>query len=243
MQKGQHWTICCLFFIGCFYLSQQSLNDCDFLQQNAVCPLMVENVIDIETEDSMHFNSVEGCQYQCFLDKSCHNFTYFANQAGKRCILFRHCHSTMPCNKCVSGPRMPPIMPCKMEKQNEIKTTSEKSQNLEQRGDGPEITTFRPNIQLPRLPKQQQGFDIEGQDNSFDVEFIDDGLTGEDEKPRDVEPVTTTTRRPPTTTTQSTTTTEIPTLDYDIDPDYVDEDVNGSEEPEDEEIDILGKLF
>ena len=159
-----------LFFIILltFDYTLSELSDCDFLEVNAVCPLMVENVIDIETEDSMHFNSVEGCQYQCFLDKSCHNFTYFANDVGKRCILFRDCHSTMPCMKCISGPRMPPIMKCAYKK----------SENLQQIPGEPEITTFRP--QLPRLPKQ--GFDVEGDDNSFDVEFIDDGLV--DDPPR-----------------------------------------------------------
>ena len=50
--------------------------------------------------------------------KGCHNFTYFANDVGKRCILFRHCPSTMPCMKCVSGPRMPPIMKCGLAKKS-----------------------------------------------------------------------------------------------------------------------------
>ena len=53
-----------------------------------------------------------------FCVKGCHNFTYFANDVGKRCILFRHCPSTMPCMKCVSGPRMPPIMKCGLAKKS-----------------------------------------------------------------------------------------------------------------------------
>ena len=57
-----------LLFAWSLDLTMQSINDCDFLEQNSVCPLMVENVIDIATE-SNRMNSIEGCQYQCFLDK------------------------------------------------------------------------------------------------------------------------------------------------------------------------------
>ena len=128
-------------------------NHCQYLKQNAVCPLVVDNVIDIES-DGMHMNSMEGCQYLCFQDKGCRNFTYFSNDIGKRCILFRGCQSVMPCRKCVSGPRAPPIMKC-------TKFMQQQSQNLivgPEPGD-PEITTFRPPFvpQLPRSPKQFEG--------------------------------------------------------------------------------------
>ena len=170
-----------IFFTLALYPGLISGHQCDFLAQNAVCPLSIENVIDIEV-GSMKMDSLEKCQYECFLDSGCHNFTYFANDAGKRCILFRGCQSTMPCMKCVSGPRMPPIMKCgQTEKKNERENLiGLSSQNLEQRPGEPEITTFRPPIKLPRLPKQ--GFDGEGDDNTFDVEFIDDGLFGEEDE-------------------------------------------------------------
>ena len=57
-----------LLFAWSLKLTMQSVNDCNFLDHNSVCPLMVENVIEIATE-SNRMNSIEGCQYQCFLDK------------------------------------------------------------------------------------------------------------------------------------------------------------------------------
>ena len=62
--------------------------------------------------EGMKMSSSENCQYLCFQDHSCKNFTFFANEAGMRCILFRGCHSTMPCNKCLTGPSDPPINQC-----------------------------------------------------------------------------------------------------------------------------------
>ena len=85
-------------------LALADLRDCEFLSHNAVCPLTVENVINIEHE-SMQMHNAEGCQYMCFQDTGCANFTYFSNDIGMRCILFRGCSSIMPCNKCISGPR------------------------------------------------------------------------------------------------------------------------------------------
>ena len=85
--------------------------DCDFVHKGTVCPLIVDNVIAIESE-SINMSSSENCQYLCFQDHSCKNFTFFANEAGMRCILFRGCQSMMPCNKCVSGPSIPPINQC-----------------------------------------------------------------------------------------------------------------------------------
>ena len=38
-----------LLFAWSLDLTMQSINDCNFLEHNSVCPLMVENVIDIET--------------------------------------------------------------------------------------------------------------------------------------------------------------------------------------------------
>ena len=210
-RKNFYGGVLVLLFWG--RLTYQSASDCDFLAQNAVCPLMVENVIDIETE-SVKMSSLEQCQYECFLDTGCHNFTYFANDVGKRCILFRHCHSTMPCMKCVSGPRMPPIMKCGVDIKHSDAENEIRVQNLEQKPGEPEITTFRPFLpnlsellpettkapqtrktpqsrksdeksktnQKPRKPKQ--GFDGEGDDNTFDVEFIDDGLFGEEDEER-----------------------------------------------------------
>ena len=84
---------------------------CDFVNKGTVCPLVVENVIAIESEN-LNMKSAENCQYLCFQDQGCKNFTFFANEAGMRCILFRGCESTMPCHKCVSGPPQPPISQC-----------------------------------------------------------------------------------------------------------------------------------
>ena len=57
---------------------------------------------------------------------------------------------------------------------------SPRTANLEQRPGEPEITTFRPPFvpNIPTLNRKPKQFDVEGEDNSFDVEFIDDGFLG-----------------------------------------------------------------
>ena len=68
MPKMESKILLVLLFAWSLDLTMQSINDCNFLGHNSVCPLMVENVIGIESE-SNRMNSIEGCQYQCFLDK------------------------------------------------------------------------------------------------------------------------------------------------------------------------------
>ena len=68
MSKMESKILLVLLFAWSLDLTMQSINDCKFLGHNSVCPLMVENVIGIESE-SNRMNSIEGCQYQCFLDK------------------------------------------------------------------------------------------------------------------------------------------------------------------------------
>ena len=41
-----------LLFAWSLKLTMQSVNDCNFLDHNSVCPLMVENVIEIATESN-----------------------------------------------------------------------------------------------------------------------------------------------------------------------------------------------
>jgi len=124
-------------------------------------------VIAIEHE-GMKMSSSENCQYLCFQDHSCKNFTFFANEAGMRCILFRGCHSTMPCNKCLTGPSDPPINQCtnvqKTAALNRIGGEVDKS-NL---NSDPEITTFRPAFRLPnQLPRQPKQFNPDNEVNAI----------------------------------------------------------------------------
>ena len=60
---------------------------------------------------------------------------------------------------------------------------SPRTANLEQRPGEPEITTFRPPFvpNIPTLNRKPKQFDVEGEDNSFDVEFIDDGFLDDEE--------------------------------------------------------------
>ena len=46
-----------------------------------VCPLTIDNVLDIDSNSFVETSS--GCQYMCFREQLCQNFTFFQNSAGE----------------------------------------------------------------------------------------------------------------------------------------------------------------
>ncbi len=98
--------------------AQAGMPGCPMISKGVVCPLIMENVVDIEKE-MIHMNSAQGCQYMCYRDGLCSNFTYFSSEVGMRCIMFRGCESTMPCFNCVTGPGSPAMGQCDLNAEAE----------------------------------------------------------------------------------------------------------------------------
>ena len=57
--------------------------DCSTFQQGFVCPLEIDNVVDIDGDFGVQGDArlsplgAEDCQYSCFRDKRCSYFTFF----------------------------------------------------------------------------------------------------------------------------------------------------------------------
>ena len=51
------------------------------IYEGVVCPLTVDNVIDIDSSSVAETPST--CQYMCFREQLCQNFTFFQNSAGE----------------------------------------------------------------------------------------------------------------------------------------------------------------